>query len=81
MVSTPRHVQVADSSAPEGIRLKAHHYSDREPWACLRDYRDADYDLHWESRRSIPPALGARKGANAYSRRTKRWYRSKPLSE
>eukprot|EP00903_Cladosiphon_okamuranus_P016164 g14917.t1 len=50
--------EVADSSAPDGIRLKAHRYSDREPWACLRDYRASDYDLHWESRRSTPARGG-----------------------
>lgn len=38
-------------SSPDGIRLKPSNYSDREPWACLRAYRDSDYDLHWESRR------------------------------
>eukprot|EP00752_Nemacystus_decipiens_P014608 g13008.t1 len=50
--------EVADSSVPDGIRLKAHHYSDREPWACLQDYRDSDYDLHWESRRSTTERWG-----------------------
>lgn len=63
LFSTPQRVQVADSSASDGIRLKAHHYSDREPWACLRDLRDSDYDLHWESRRSTA-ASGRPEGAD-----------------
>lgn len=57
-------VQEVDSSAPDGIRLKAHHYSDREPWEYLRGFRDSDYDLHWESRRSTT-ARGLPEGANA----------------
>lgn len=60
--SKPPTFQVADSSAPDGIQLKAQHYSDREPWECLRDYRDSDYDLHWESRRTTAPHAGDKGG-------------------
>eukprot|EP00904_Undaria_pinnatifida_P012539 jgi/Undpi1/8415/HiC_scaffold_25.g10883.m1 len=40
----------ADSALPGGVRLRQHLYSDREPWSCLEERREGDYDIHWELR-------------------------------
>lgn len=50
-INSPDNVQEADSSAPDGIRFEAYHYSDREPWTCLDARRDSDFDLHWECKK------------------------------
>lgn len=43
-------MQEADETCDDGVRLRPHHYVDREPWTCLDSFRDTDYDLHWERR-------------------------------
>lgn len=42
--------QEACPASPDGVRLRQHHYSDREPWSCLDARREGDYDIHWELR-------------------------------
>ncbi|CAM9298102.1 unnamed protein product [Laminaria digitata] len=55
----------ADSASPDGVRLRQHHYSDREPWSCLEQLRDGDYDVHWELR---DPTTSNNKGSASPTR-------------
>lgn len=52
-------------SSPDTITLETHHYSDREPWACLDRRRESDFDLHWEDRSQKENACDCPKGISS----------------